>query len=146
MRAAARRWGGRDNVRRMRLPLALILAVVATGCVERRLRLESDPPGALVTLNGEEVARTPATVPLDWFGRYDVAARLDGHEPAKAERWVVAPWWLWPPFDLVAEVLPVRLTHTATIEVELRPESQAEPGLLRRATALRRATTRPAPR
>ncbi len=43
------------------------LALILTGCVERRYTIRSDPPGALVVVNGEEigragVARTPSTV------------------------------------------------------------------------------------
>ena len=127
------------------LPIAL-LCLLTTGCaIDRRLRLESDPPGALVYLNGEEVARTPATVPLDWYGRYDITARLDGHETLRTRRWVAAPWWLWPPLDLVAELLPVPLSHTAEIELDLKPAGEAKAGLVDRAVRLRRATaTRPA--
>ncbi len=122
----------------------LLSAALLAGCVERRLMLESDPPGALVYLNGEEVARTPATVPLEWYGRYDVAVRMDGYETLKEQRWVVAPWWQWTPIDLVAEVLPLRLTHTPTMRFKLEPAGEGDAGLIDRAQRLRIATTQPA--
>jgi hypothetical protein len=119
--------------------LLATLLVVATliGCVERRLRLESDPPGALIFLNGEEVARTPAVVPLAWYGRYDVVARKAGYETVQADRWVVAPWWGWFPLDLLAELMPFRITHEPTLRVELRPVEAVETGLIERAEELR---------
>lgn len=134
-----------DNVRPMRCVLAISMCLFfgVTGCVERRLKLESDPPGALVFLNGEEVARTPAVVPLEWYGKYDVAVRKEGYETLKDERWVVAPPWLWAPLDLVAEALPVRVMHSPTMRFTLRPAEDAQAGLLERAQELREATTRP---
>jgi hypothetical protein len=116
----------------------LLPALLAAGCgVERTLRLESTPPGALVYLNGEEVARTPAEVPLEWYGKYDVAVRLDGYETLKDERWVVAPWWQWPPIDLVAELLPLPLRDRRRLSFVLRPEGRRDEGVLDRGEAMR---------
>ena len=118
------------------LPAALALA----GCgVQRTLRLESDPPGALVYLNGEEVARTPAEVPQRWYGKYDVAVRLDGYETLKTRRWVVAPWWQWPPVDLAAELLPIPLRDRRELSFTLKPAQPQDAGLLDRAQAQRAA-------
>ena len=103
----------------------------------RTLRLESDPPGALVYLNGEEVARTPAEVPLDWYGKYDVAVRKEGYETLKTERWVVAPWWQWPPIDLAAELIPLPLRDRRELRFELQPATIRDEGLLDRAEAAR---------
>ena len=130
----------------MRLAATLIplMALLCGGCVERRLKLESDPPGALVFLNGEEVARTPATVPLEWYGKYDITVRKDGYETLDEQRWVVAPPWLWVPFDFVAELLPLRITHTPTLRFTLSDEQDRTDGLIDRAIDLRTATTQPA--
>ncbi len=106
--------------------------------------IESDPPGALVFLNGQEVGRTPATVPFDWYGEYDVVLRKEGYATLDTSHWVVAPWWQWVPFDLVAAALPVRLKHEPELSFVLEPESEAAEGLVDRAEAYRdQATTRP---
>ena len=132
-----------EGVRLMRLILWLALAaapLAAPGCgVQRTLVLESDPPGALVYLNGEEVARTPAEVPLKWYGRYDVAVRKEGYETLQAERWVVAPWWQWPPIDLAAELTPIPLHDRRRLSFELSPAVEGDKGLLDRGEALRAA-------
>jgi hypothetical protein len=118
--------------------LILLLPAAVAGCgVKRTLRLESDPPGALVYLNGREVARTPAEVPLEWYGKYDVAVRMEGFETLKTERWVVAPWWQWPPIDLVAELLPLPLRDRRRLSFELEPAGEADEGVLDRAEAMR---------
>ena len=118
--------------------LLVLLVTVGSGCVERQLRLHSDPPGALVYLNGEEVARTPATVPFEWYGRYDVVVRKEGYETLEKPAWVVAPWWQWVPIDLIAEVVPIRLTHRPRLDFELEPAQGTTQGLLERAEEQRR--------
>lgn len=121
------------------LNAGLVLLGLAGCGVQRTLRLESEPPGALVYLNGEEVARTPAEVPLEWYGRYDVAVRKEGYETLKTKRWVVAPWWQWPPIDLVAELMPIPLHDRRRLTFELQPAEQGDEGLLDRAEAMRAA-------
>jgi len=116
---------------------------MAAGCgVERTLRLESEPPGALVYHNGEEIARTPAEVPLEWYGKYDVAVRMEGYETLKTERWVIAPWWQWPPIDLLAELVPVPLRDRRRLRFELEPAGQLDEGVLDRAEAMRASQSR----
>lgn len=114
--------------------LALLAGALLAGCgVQRTIVLQSDPPGALVHLNGEEVARTPAEVPLQWYGRYDVAVRKEGYETLKTRRWVAAPWWQWPPIDLLAELVPLRLHDRRRLYFELEPAALGDEGLLDRA-------------
>src|SRR5688500_8891874 len=56
--------------------LFLVLTVAVAGCgVQRSLTVQSEPPGALVYLNGLEVGRTPVTRDFTWYGVYDVELR-----------------------------------------------------------------------
>src|SRR6202000_2421377 len=59
--------------------LALLVASLClfSGCVERKITIGSAPAGAIVTLNDEEVGRTPVTVPFTWYGDYDIVLRLE---------------------------------------------------------------------
>ncbi len=74
---------------------------------------------------------------LEWYGKYDVAVRKEGYETLKTERWVVAPWWQWPPIDLVAELLPLPLRDRRRLSFELEPAGEADEGVLDRAAAMR---------
>jgi len=87
---------------------AIAALAVFAGCgkVTRQLQINSDPAGALVYLNGEEVGRTPCTVDFTWYGRYDLAVRREGYSALIGTQNVVAPWWQWIPLDLVADVTP----------------------------------------
>jgi hypothetical protein len=96
-----------------RLPMALLLLpLLLSGCVRRSLTVRSDPPGALVYLNGVEVGRTPMTRDFTWYGTYDVVLRKEGYETLKTEGKVIAPWWQWVPIDFFAELLPLHDQRT----------------------------------
>jgi hypothetical protein len=96
-------------VRKLFAPLLLAgLAVTGVGCnrVERNLQVTSNPPGALVYLNGQEAGRTPMNKSFVWYGTYDVKVRKEGYKTVSAKEDVWAPWWQVPPLDLVADLLP----------------------------------------
>ena len=140
-----------------RRPAAALLLVAAfvpcAGCVRRTLTVTSEPPGALVSLNGREFGRTPVTRDFTWYGTYDVTARKEGYETTSEKRRLLAPWWQWPPFDLLAELIPLHPTNRKTIEMTLHPTgaSEVEPAsVVARAEVFREAlplgggaTTRP---
>ncbi len=102
---------------------ALVGCVVGAGCVERSIDVTSNPPGALVTANDQEVGRTPFSKPFTWYGTYEIQVRKDGYQTLKTETPVIAPWWQWMPFDFVAEILPVRLEDHHEIKYTLKPFS-----------------------
>jgi len=94
--------------------------------VERTLEVRSDPPGALVYLNDQEIGRTPLSKHFLWYGTYDVQVRKDGYATLKTKSPVIAPWWQWIPFDFVAELLPAKFRDSHTVSYCLKPLSQAQ--------------------
>src|SRR4051812_35334353 len=58
--------------------VALFAGAGCAGGVDRTVVVKSEPPGALVYMNGQEVGRTPAEVPILWYGTYDLRLRQDG--------------------------------------------------------------------
>ena len=117
------------------LPLGLL---VAGGCVQRTLQVESDPPGALVYLNGQEAGRTPMRKNFVWYGTYDVQLRKEGYQTMSEETKVWAPWWQWPPIDLFAELLPLEDNHVARYTLKPVTEEETDPKqVLTRAVQMR---------
>lgn len=119
--------------------LLVLLPLLATGCagVRRELTVESNPPGALVYLNGDEVGRTPVTREFLYYGTMDLRLRKDGYETLEARPRVWAPLWQLPPIDLLAEVFPV--TDRRKVSYTLTPRAEGEldkPGLIDRAAEL----------
>ena len=127
--------------RAVRASLLSLLAVtaVASGCtgVRRELTVESDPPGALVYLNGDEVGRTPMTREFTYYGTLDLQLRKDGYQTLSARPRVWAPLWQIPPVDLLAEAFP--LTDRHKLSYTLKPEAEGDvdkPALIDRAARL----------
>ena len=116
------------------------MALSAGGCVERTLQIQTEPPGALVHLNGEEVGRTPMRKTFVWYGTYDVELRKEGYVTKTAVTKVWAPWWQIPPIDLFAELLPVPLqdNHAVTYRLRQETDQQTDPqGVIDRAIETR---------
>jgi hypothetical protein len=122
--------------------LALILAVLtnAGGCIERILTVQTNPPGALVELNNQEMGRTPVSRDFTWYGTYDVTIRLDDYRTLKTAAKVYAPIYEWIPIDLITELLPFPFKDHHTLNYSLIPElpaSQPSPGIIERAAQLK---------
>ncbi len=101
----------------------IVLAALAAGlagCVKRTITLRSQPDGAVVYLNDEEVGRTPTTVPFTWYGVYDVRLEKDGYRTLNTTHRAKAPWYETPGIDLAAELLP------GTRHVDLQWQFQLE--------------------
>src|SRR4051812_21539996 len=54
-----------------------LFAFLLSGCVHRVVTVQSDPPGALVYMNEEEIGRTPVSKEFLWYGNYDMVLRKD---------------------------------------------------------------------
>jgi hypothetical protein len=130
------------NLRELRWVFLAMLGVLCAGCgVERTLTITSDPPGAMVTLNDQEIGRTPVTRDFTWYGTYDVELREDGYQTLKTTGKVWAPWWQVPPIDLLAELSPLPTHDHHELNYALVPQPEQEPnplGMLVRAERLRR--------
>src|SRR5258706_7952660 len=104
-------------------PWAVIggLALLVSGCVEQTLSVDSNPPGALVFLNDQEVGRTPLTRDFKWYGDYDIQLRQEGYETLQTHQMLAAPAWNWVPLDLFAYLVPVTLKDHKSLSYTLKP-------------------------
>lgn len=105
--------------------------MTAAGCVERRLMITSEPPGALVFLNDQEAGRTPLEVPFTWYGVYDVRLEREGFVTLQTQREAEMPWWEAPGPDLFAEAVPNKRVEIAW-HLEMQPAvpaSEEDPAL-----------------
>ncbi len=132
---------------RCALPLILLTPVLG-GCLERTVTITSEPPGALVVLNDEEIGRTPVETGFRYFGVYDVRLQREGFEPLTTEKEAVAPIWEYPGIDLLAIAAPWRVKTHLTWHFDLEPipepgsdeATRAEQELFDRARSLRAAS------
>ena len=83
----------------------LISAITLCGCVERKLTINTEPQGAVVELNDEEIGTSPVTVAFEWYGDYNVRISKEGYETLNTHRKLKAPLHDHFPFDFFAGVL-----------------------------------------
>ena len=119
---------------------AASLAVLFTlgGCVERRVKVTSEPSGARVWLNDEAIGVTPCEATFKFYGKYDVRLALDGYEPIHEGRVMKAPLYEYPIVDLAATAVPLKFRSTNDWHFEF-VESQVNDrdGMIDRAMGLR---------
>ena len=119
--------------------LALIVLATCGGCVRRTLQIDTEPQGASIYLNDEEVGRSPVSVDFLWYGDYDVVARLDGYQTLVTHSAIKAPWYQRPVFSFFSEILyPGWIHDEREMRFSLAPEEYPDPDALReRAAELR---------
>lgn len=79
--------------RRTAIVLLLASAGLACGCVERRYTVRTDPPGALVIVNGEALGPAPASHNFYYYGDREITLVMDGYETKTLIQPINAPWW-----------------------------------------------------
>jgi hypothetical protein len=122
------------------LTVSLIALLFVTGCVERKLTINTSPQGALVILNDEEIGTSPVTVSFEWYGDYWVRIRKDGYENLDTHRELKAPLHDHFPFDFFAQTLnPNRTIDSYEWTFPLKPKKQiSREELLKSAERLRK--------
>jgi len=116
----------------------------------RSLSIESDPPGALVQLDGKQIGRTPLEVRFYHHGDRRITMTRPGYYVWSERVAIDAPWHARFPVDLFAELLwPFKLEDDHRVLAQLVKESDllGEPDLraiVTRANAMRTDRETPA--
>ncbi len=120
--------------------LAMLLAVLAAvGCVDRKFVIESNVPNAQVYIDNKSVGAAPAYAPFEYYGHYTIRLVNPGYETIEKRIHVTAPWYAYPPFDFITEVLwpfNIRDTRRYYFEMFEAPQTRTD-DILYAADALR---------
>jgi hypothetical protein len=112
--------------------VAIAVATLSTGCVERRFRIESNPPGAYVYVNNTAYGPTPVDVPFLFYGDYDVQLVKEGFQTKRVKQPVPTPWYQYPIIDFFSEnVWPAQITDIRPLFYEMEPIVQPNLELLK---------------
>jgi len=127
-----------------RIATALLLpagALFAAGCVERTLSIQTQPEGARVWLNDDEVGRTPVKVNFTWYGDYDIILRKEGYQTVKTHYVARTPWYQTPGLDLVSECfIPYTVYDEHAVgPIDLQPQQPPDKEVLLNAAEEMRA-------
>lgn len=104
-------------------PLSILVAfVAAVGCVDRRFVVETNVPGAQVTVDGVPIGPSPADAEWEYAGNKRFRAVAPGYEPLDQVVNFRPKWYNYPPFDFFAEVLwPLRIEDVRRVRLTLQP-------------------------
>jgi hypothetical protein len=107
----------------VRAIFCLVAGLALGGCVERKLMINTEPQGALVILNDEQIGESPVTVNFNWYGHYNVRIREEGYETLKTHKDLKSPWYDEFPFDFFAQIVyPGRIVDSYEWTFELSPK------------------------
>ena len=107
-----------------KLPLLAALMAV-TGCVERRFVVETNVPGAAISVNNAAIGPSPADSRWDYAGKYEFKVVAQGYEPLTRIENVRAKWYDYPPLDFIFEALwPFHIEDVRRYRFELVPATQ----------------------
>ncbi len=111
-----------------------------SGCVQRRMTVRSNPPGALLYVDDYEIGATPISTNFVYYGNRKMRLVKDGYETLTVIQPIPAPWYQYPPFDFITEnFLPGEIRDQRTIDFQLKPQMVVPTDqLISRAEGMRR--------
>ncbi len=80
-----------------------ILVACGSGCVSRRLTVVSDPPGALVEIDGKRLGVTPVSMDFTYYGTRNITLSKPGYQTLTVQQPQRTPWYQVFPFDFFSE-------------------------------------------
>ncbi len=111
------------------------------GCVEREMKITTEPAGALVYVSDREVGRTPLTLPFTWYGDYDVQIRMDGYQTLRTHAEISPPWYEVPPLDLFSHMAPWTYRDERFLHYKLEKQPEvSDDELIKQAEEMRTRT------
>ena len=133
------------------LSLAVLVAAASQvgGCVEREMKITSEPSGALVYVSQEPIGRTPVTKKFLWYGCYDIVLRYEekGYKTLKTHRTLTPPIYEIPPLDLLSAIAPWTYhdrRHLHFTMQKLKPAT--DEALIKRAEEMQKRNLSPVPK
>jgi hypothetical protein len=124
----------------------VFLALVCTGCVERRYTIRTNPPGALAYVNGEEIGTTPVSRSFTYYGDREITLVQDGFETQRVVQPIKAPWWdnLFTEF-FTENLVPWTIRDERDMNFDMYPVQNSQMGDLQQRADLMRAESQGGP-
>lgn len=114
-------------VMRTAIACALAAAVLSGGCVQRRLTIRSNPPGALVYIDNYQIGTTPVSTDFIYYGEREIRLVKDGYETLVVRQKIPAPWYQWPPLDFFSEnLVPAEIRDERTLAYQMSPRQTVQ--------------------
>ena len=105
--------------------LLLTAIVFQSGCnsVRRRVTITSEPSGANVYINDQEIGKTPVSQNIVYSGTYKIRCVKESYETKTVMHKVGTPWYLYPGLDFFSEnFVPGQISDLQTCHIVLEPK------------------------
>lgn len=101
-----------------------IMLLALTGCMRRRMTINSNPPGAMVYIDDYEIGTTPVSTNFTYYGTRNIRLEMDRYKTLNVKQPVPAPWYQWPGVDFFADNLsPCEINDHRTLNFNLTPQT-----------------------
>ena len=107
---------------------AVACAVVSSGCVQRRMTIRSNPPGALVYVDDYQLGATPVSHDFVYYGTRKIRLVKDGYETLTVRQPFPLPWYQFFPLDFVTEnLIPWEIRDERVVDLAMQPAAATPP-------------------
>src|SRR5215213_9340101 len=97
--------------------------VPAHAIVRRRLNVNSNPQGALVYVDNQQIGTTPCSVDFTYYGTREIRLIKAGFETLTVNQPIPAPWYQYTPIDFVSEnLVTTKIRDNRTVSFNLAPQ------------------------
>lgn len=103
------------------LVLLGLIVCLGSGCVHRRMMINSNPVGALVYVDGKEAGFTPTAVSFDYYGTREIKLVKDGYKTLTVLQKVPPPWYQLPGIEFLADnFTPGKVTDRQSFQYQMQ--------------------------
>lgn len=116
------------GMRRAVLVAAVVATLAAPGCVQRRMSIRSNPPGALVYVDDYQLGATPVSHDFVYYGTRKIRLVKDGYETLTVRQPFPLPWYQYFPLDFVTEnLIPWEIRDERVVDLAMVPAASIPP-------------------
>jgi hypothetical protein len=103
--------------------LVSVVALPAHAIVRRRLNVNSNPQGALVYVDNQQIGTTPCSVDFTYYGTREIRLIKPGFETLTVNQPIPAPWYQYTPIDFVSEnLVTMKIRDNRSVNYNLAPQ------------------------
>lgn len=112
----------------IRAALLVCLTIAGPGCVQRRMTIRSNPPGALVYVDDYQLGTAPVSHDFVYYGTRKIRLVKDGYETLTVRQPFPVPWYQYFPLDFVTEnLIPWEIRDERVVDLAMVPAASTPP-------------------
>jgi hypothetical protein len=103
---------------------AALYSAAGSGCVSRRMTVISDPPGALVEVDGTRLGLSPVSRDFTYYGTHEIRMSMPGYQTLVVQQPTRTPWYQMGPAEFFSDNFLFRhVTDSHVFSYRMQPLS-----------------------